>query len=58
MRPYFEKMAPIGKALKEDKIKQAQENISQIQEVMQGIREEVERVKNAGLPAEKINPEI
>ncbi|MCA1960233.1 MAG: glutaconyl-CoA decarboxylase subunit alpha [Desulfomonile sp.] len=55
MRPYFEKMAPIGKALSEAKIKQTQANVDQIREIEQAIEEEVRKVKNAGLPAEKIN---
>jgi len=55
MRPYFEKMAPIGKALSEGKIKQTQANADQIREIEQAIEEEVRKVKNAGLPADKIN---
>lgn len=55
MRPYFEKMAPIGKALSESKIKQTEENAAKIREIEQAIEEEVNKVKNAGLPAEKIN---
>lgn len=55
MRPYFEKMAELGKPLPEAKAKEAQENVDQIQAVMAGIAEAVEQVKNAGLPAEKIN---
>lgn len=55
MRPYFEKMAPIGKALSEGKIKQTQANVDQIREIEKAIEEEVRKVKNAGLPADKIN---
>ncbi|MEW6110984.1 MAG: carboxyl transferase domain-containing protein [Thermodesulfobacteriota bacterium] len=55
MRPYFEKMTPIGKALKESKIKQAAENVAQIKEVESLLAAEIEKVKNAGLPAKKIN---
>ncbi|MEW6138571.1 MAG: carboxyl transferase domain-containing protein [Thermodesulfobacteriota bacterium] len=55
MRPYFEKMAQLGKPLPETKAKEAQENVDQIRAVMAGIEEAVEQVKNAGLPAEKIN---
>ena len=55
MRPYFGKMAPLGKALKESKIKESEENVSQILEVMQGILDEAQKVKDAGFPAEKIN---
>jgi glutaconyl-CoA decarboxylase len=55
MRPYFEKMAELGKPLPETKAKEAQENVDQIRAVMAGIEEAVEQVKNAGLPAKKIN---
>jgi len=55
MRPYFEKMTEIGKSLSESKIKQTEANVAQIREVEEQIQEEVEKVKAAGLPAEKIN---
>jgi glutaconyl-CoA decarboxylase len=55
MRPYFEKMTPIGKALKESKIKQAAENVAQIKEVESLLAAEIEKARNAGLPAKKIN---
>ena len=55
MRPYFEKMTEFGKPLTESKIKQTEENVKQIKEVEKQIQEEVEKVKAAGLPAEKIN---
>jgi len=48
-------MAPIGKALSEGKIKQTQANVDQIREIEKAIEEEVRKVKNAGLPADKIN---
>ncbi len=55
MRPYFEKMTEIGKALSQSKIKQGQENIVRIKEVEAQIAEAFEKAKDAGLPAEKIN---
>jgi glutaconyl-CoA decarboxylase subunit alpha len=55
MRPYFEKMTPIGKALSASKIRDTEENVAQIRAVEQDIRQAVEKVKNAGLPTEKIN---
>ncbi len=55
MRPYFEKMTDIGKPLTEKKIKDSEENVALIKEVEKGISEANERVKNAGLPTEKIN---
>ena len=55
MRPYFEKMTEIGKALSQSKIKQGEENIVRIKEVEGQIAEAFEKAKDAGLPAEKIN---
>ncbi len=55
MRPYFEKMTPIGKALSASKIRDTEENVAQIRAVEEDIRQALEKVKNAGLPTEKIN---
>jgi glutaconyl-CoA decarboxylase len=55
MRPYFEKMADIGKPLTEKKIQDSKENVALIKEVEKGVQEAVEKVKSAGLPTEKIN---
>ncbi len=55
MRPYFEKMKEFGQALKEGQIKSTAASVKQIQEVEARMVEAVEKVKNAGLPAEKIN---
>jgi glutaconyl-CoA decarboxylase len=54
MWPYFKKMDDLGKPLKENQIKKMEENRSQIAEVMAGVAAEIDRVKKAGLPAEKI----
>jgi glutaconyl-CoA decarboxylase len=55
MRPYFEKMKEFGKELKEGQIKSTAASGKQIQEVEAQVVEAVEKVKKAGLPAEKIN---
>ncbi len=55
MKPYFEKMTDFGNALRKGQIKRTEENITQLKEVEAGIQEAVEKVKNAGLPEEKIN---
>jgi glutaconyl-CoA decarboxylase len=55
MKPYFEKMTPFGKPLSDAKKKQTEANVAQVKEVERQIQEEVEKVKSAGLPAEKIN---
>jgi len=55
MRPYFEKMKEFGQALKEGQIKSTAASVKQIQEVEARMAEAVEKVKNAGLPTEKIN---
>ena len=55
MRPYFEKMKSFGQALKEGQIKSTAASVKQIQEVEAQVAEAVEKVKNVGLPTEKIN---
>lgn len=55
MRPYFEKMTGIGKALTESKIKDTEENVKLVREVEKQLQEELEKVRSAGLPASKIN---
>jgi glutaconyl-CoA decarboxylase len=55
MKPYFEQMADFGKELKKSQIKRTEENIQQVKEIEAGIAEAVEKAKNAGFPAEKIN---
>ncbi|MEX1300126.1 MAG: carboxyl transferase domain-containing protein, partial [Desulfotignum sp.] len=55
MRQYFEKMTPFGKELNKGQLKNSEKNVTQVQEVEAGIDAEVEKVKNAGMPAEKIN---
>ncbi len=55
MRPYFEKMPDIGKSLKKGQIKRTEENLNQLKQAEEEINTEVEKVKNAGFPTEKIN---
>jgi len=55
MRPYFEKMKEFGQNLREGQIKSTAASVKQIQEVEAQVEEAVEKVKNAGLPTEKIN---
>ncbi len=53
MRPYFEKMTEIGKALTKAKIKNTEENAAKIKEVEKEISEAAEKIKLAGLPEKK-----
>ena len=55
MRPYFEKMKEFGQKLREGQIKSTAASVKKIQEVEAQVEEAVEKVKNAGLPTEKIN---
>ncbi|MEW6266298.1 MAG: carboxyl transferase domain-containing protein [Thermodesulfobacteriota bacterium] len=55
MWPYWKNMDPLGKPLKETQIKRMEENRKQIAEVEALLNEEIEKVKNAGLPAEQIH---
>jgi glutaconyl-CoA decarboxylase len=55
MKPYFEKMPEFGEALKEGKILSTEGNVEQIKEVEEGLKQAVEKVKEAGFPTEKIN---
>jgi glutaconyl-CoA decarboxylase subunit alpha len=55
MRPYFKKMNSFGRALNPGQIKSAQANVEQIKKVEEQVDQAVEKVKNAGFPAEKIN---
>lgn len=55
LRPYFEKMPGIGKALSEGEVRRSQENIDLIREQEEILATENERVKNAGISAERIH---
>jgi len=55
MRPYFEKMTEFGHALKKGRIKSTEENLNSIKKIEEDVAGEVNRVKLAGFPEEKIN---
>ncbi len=55
MKPYFEKMTAIGQEISEREKTRTGENVSEIKTIESEIDELVEKVKNAGLPGEKIN---
>ena len=55
MRPYFEKMPDLGRGLSEGQKKSNKENVTQIKEVENQVKAEVEKVKNAGFSTEKMN---
>jgi glutaconyl-CoA decarboxylase subunit alpha len=55
LRPYFEKMPDIGKPLSDGEVRRSQENVELIREQEKIIAAEVQRVKNAGIPAAKIH---
>ncbi|CAG4885400.1 Glutaconyl-CoA decarboxylase subunit alpha [Georgfuchsia toluolica] len=55
LRPYFEKMADIGKPLSESEIKRAKENVELVREQEEILAKENDRVKKAGIPAAKIH---
>ncbi len=54
MRPYFEKMKDLGKALTEAQVEQMKESKAEIDAVVADLEKEIERVKNAGMPAAKV----
>ena len=51
MRPYFEKMTPIGTPLTDKQKENTTENVAQVGAVEKEIEEAIEAVKNAGIPA-------
>lgn len=55
LRPYFETMPAIGKELREGEVRRSQENAELIRAQEEIIADEVLRVKNAGIPAEKVH---
>ncbi len=54
MRPYFTRMDDIGKPLRPAQRERMAENAVQAEAVMKKIDAEAERIKNVGIPAEKI----
>ena len=55
MRPYFEKMTEFGRELKKGRIKSTEDNLLSIKKIEEEVAGEVNRVKTAGFPEEKIN---
>ena len=55
MRPYFEKMQDFGQELKAGQIKSTEANVGKLQEVEAQVDEAAQKVKERGLPTEKIN---
>jgi glutaconyl-CoA decarboxylase len=55
MRQYFEKMTEFGVELNKGQLLSSEENVKKVKEVEAGIDVEIEKVKNAGMPTEKIN---
>jgi glutaconyl-CoA decarboxylase len=55
MKPYFTKMDDIGKPLRPAQLERMQENVAQAESIMKEIDAEVERIKNYGIPAEKVH---
>ena len=49
MRPYFEKMTPLGKSLTENQKESARENVAQIREVEKQVAQALEAVRNGGV---------
>jgi glutaconyl-CoA decarboxylase len=54
MRPYFEEMSAFGRPLTEGQIKQSEESVKEIKAVEKSLAAEVDRVRKAGLPEEKL----
>ncbi len=48
-------MTEIGKPLSQSKKKQTEQNVAQVKEIEKQLQEEIQKVKNAGLPTKKIN---
>jgi glutaconyl-CoA decarboxylase len=55
MKSYFARMDDIGKPLRPAQIERMQANVAQAESVMKEIDAEVERIKNFGIPAEKVH---
>jgi len=55
MHQYFKQMAPLGKALKEKTKQRTADNVHELQQEEQAIREAKDAVREFGLPGEKIN---
>jgi len=55
MKSYFKKMPDFGRGLSDGQKKSNTENVTQIKDVENQVKVEIEKVKNAGMSTEKIN---
>ncbi|MCX5839574.1 MAG: glutaconyl-CoA decarboxylase subunit alpha [Deltaproteobacteria bacterium] len=55
MKSYFAKMDDVGKPLRPAQLQRMQANVAQAESIMKEIDAEVERIKNFGIPAEKVH---
>lgn len=55
MKPYFEKMPDLGSALKKGLIKRTEDSQAEFKKAEADIKTEADKVKEVGLPEEKIN---
>ncbi|MCE5262447.1 MAG: glutaconyl-CoA decarboxylase subunit alpha [Deltaproteobacteria bacterium] len=55
MKPYFAKMDDIGKPLRPAQVERMKANVAQAEAIMKEIDAEVERIKDFGIPAEKVH---
>ena len=55
MKPYFEKMDPLGKALSPKQMEAMKDNITQAEALMKQIDAEQERIKNFGVPLQSMH---
>lgn len=55
LRPYFEKMPDIGKALSDAEVRRTEANVNEIKAHEEIIREAIEKVKLSGTPAEALH---
>ncbi|MFW6054912.1 MAG: acyl-CoA carboxylase subunit beta [Thermodesulfobacteriota bacterium] len=55
MKPYFEKMDPFGREIKENSKKRTQANVEELKQAEQELQQEIKKTKEFGLPEEKIN---
>src|SRR5512138_497058 len=55
MKPYFAKMDDIGKPLRPAQVERMKANVEQAEAIMKEIDAEVERIKEFGIPADKVH---
>jgi glutaconyl-CoA decarboxylase len=55
MRPYFEKMPDFGRELKQGQKKSGGKNVQEVQAAEEELTKEIEKIKEFGLPTEKLN---